>query len=70
MIFDPRPETGGSDALWIVGEGVPGFAAGVDDGVEVRDASQAEDAPALPEPDALHWVELDTRKNLPAEAAF
>ncbi len=35
-----------------------GVAAGVDDGVEVREYAEAEEAFAQPEPDALHEVEL------------
>ncbi|MFO7857255.1 MAG: hypothetical protein R6V44_18940 [Paracoccaceae bacterium] len=34
-----------------------GVAAGVDDGLEVREDAQAEEAFAQPEPDALHEVE-------------
>ncbi len=57
-LSDPRLEAEESDAVGIVGEGVPGVAAGVDDGLEVREAAQAEEALVQPESDALHRVEL------------
>ena len=57
-LSDPRLEADGSDAVGVVCEGVPGVAAGIDDGVEVREDAQAQEALAEPEPDALHRIEL------------
>ncbi|MFO7856484.1 MAG: hypothetical protein R6V44_14960 [Paracoccaceae bacterium] len=66
-LSDPGLEAEGSDAFGIVGEGVPGVAAGVDDGVEVGEDAQAEEALAQPELDALHEVELRRTGRRPDE---
>ena len=56
-LFEGGVGAAGSDAPWFSGEGVPGFAAGVDDGLVVSEETVGEVALVQVEPDALHRVE-------------
>ncbi|MEZ5935089.1 MAG: hypothetical protein R3F54_24795 [Alphaproteobacteria bacterium] len=57
-LLDPRLQALGFDAFGVIGDGVPGVAAGVDDGVLILEHAQAQEAFPEVEPKPFQRIEL------------